>query len=93
MSREPALSQASTIFRAHSTLMAMGFSTMMTLMPASAALDDGLVVVEVVGRHAHHVEPGLLVHLDRRVVAVLGRDLPLIAELVEPLLVDVGDGD
>ena len=52
-----------------------------------------MVMVERVGRDIYDVETGLLVHIDGGGIAVFGRDLPFIAELLESLRVDVGNCD
>ena len=55
--------------------------------------DDGMMVVERVGGDVDDVETGFFVHVDGGGIAMLGFDLPFIAELLEPLRVDVGDCD
>ena len=42
------------------------------------------------GGDADDVQAGLIVRLDRRGIAMLRRNLPLVSELLESLQVDVG---
>ena len=55
--------------------------------------DDGMVMVERVCGDVYDIQAGFFVHVDGGGIAVLGLDLPFVAELLEPLGVDVGDGD
>jgi len=50
-------------------------------------------MVERVGGDVYDIQAGVFVHVDGGGIAVLGLDLPFVAELLEPLGVDVGNGD
>jgi hypothetical protein len=60
---------------------------------AFARVDVIAAVGVEMGGDADDVQAGLIVHLDRRGIAMLRRNLPLVSELLEALRVDVGRGE
>ena len=66
---------------------------MITLMPAAGGIDDRLMMVEVMGRDADDIQPGLLIHIHGCGIALLRIDLPFVPELLKSLRVDVGHGE
>ena len=60
------------------------------LNPRFCSLNDRLVMMEVMGGHAHDVQICFLVHLLRGAITVLGCNFPFIAELLQAFKVNIG---